>query len=90
MKVEYRKRFLKELSKIPLKIRGNIEQFVFEETPNAESLSEIGRLEKMKGYSLYYKARFGVYRVGVLATEDRIVFERVLHRKAIYRHFPES
>ena len=29
MKVEYHKKFLKELAKIPVKQRRNIEQFVF-------------------------------------------------------------
>jgi mRNA-degrading endonuclease RelE of RelBE toxin-antitoxin system len=33
MIVEYRKRFLKELSKIPSKTRLKIEKFVFEDLP---------------------------------------------------------
>ena len=36
MKVLYRKKFLKELSKIPPEIRKNIEKFVFEEIPKRD------------------------------------------------------
>jgi mRNA-degrading endonuclease RelE of RelBE toxin-antitoxin system len=50
MKIEYRKRFLKELSKIPSKNRIRIEKFVFEDLPNVKSISETGIIEQMKGY----------------------------------------
>jgi mRNA interferase RelE/StbE len=42
MKVEYRKRFLKELSKIPSETRLKIEKFVFEDLPKADSIYEVG------------------------------------------------
>jgi mRNA interferase RelE/StbE len=45
MKIEYRKRFLKELSKIPSKTRMRMEKFVFEELPKANSIFEL-RIEK--------------------------------------------
>jgi len=50
MKVEYRKRFLKELSKIPPETRQKIEKFVFEELPKANSIYDVGIMEQMKGY----------------------------------------
>lgn len=59
MKVEYRKQFLKELAKIPVKTRQAIEKFVFEEAPQLDSISETGKVERMKGYPGYYKIRFG-------------------------------
>jgi hypothetical protein len=37
MKIDYRKRFLKELSKILSKTRMKMEKFVFEELPKADS-----------------------------------------------------
>ena len=42
----------------------------------------------MKGYPLYYKMRFGVYRVGLKLENDTVIFERALHRKDIYRYYP--
>ena len=65
MKIDYRKGFLKELSKIPSSARSRIEDFVFAELPKANSIFEIGIVEQMKGYRSYYKVRFGSYRVGL-------------------------
>jgi len=88
MKTDYRKRFLKELSKIPTEIRSSIESFVFKELPKANSIFELGRVEKMKGYPSYYKIRFGSYRIGLRIKNDKVILERALHRKDIYRYFP--
>ena len=88
MIVEYRKRFLKELSKIPSQTRLKIEKFVFEELPKANSIYEVGIIEQMKGYPSFYKVRFGSYRIGLKMEEGRAVFERALHRGDIYRYFP--
>ena len=88
MKIEYRKRFLKELSRIPSEKRRKIEKFVFEELPKAESLSDTGIIEQMKGYRFYYKARFGSYRIGMKIIDNTVILERALHRRDIYRFFP--
>ena len=88
MIVKYRKRFLKELSSLPPKIRTRIEQFVFRELPEMNSISQSGHIEKMHGYDGYYKVRFGAYRVGSYYKEDVIMLERVLHRRDIYKFFP--
>jgi len=58
MKIDYRKSFLKELSKIPSGTRSRMEDFVFEELPKANSIFDIGTVEQMKGYRSYYKVRF--------------------------------
>lgn len=43
MKVQYHKKFLKQLSGIPPEIRLKIERFVFEELPCKSSISESGK-----------------------------------------------
>ena len=88
MKVEYRKPFLKELARIPSRQRNEIEQFVFEKLPAMKSISESGRIERMKGYPGFYKVRFGHYRVGLKIENETVILERALHRKDIYRYFP--
>ena len=85
MKVDYRKKFLKELSKIPSGTRLKIERFVFEELPKASSIFELGIVEQMKGYPSYYKVRFGSYRIGLKIANDTAILEKALHRKDIYR-----
>ena len=88
MKTDYRKRFLKELSKIPSETRSRIEDFVFEKLPKVNSIFELGIVEQMRGYPTYYKVRFGSYRIGLRMENDIVILERALHRKDIYRHFP--
>ena len=53
MKIDYRKSFLKEPSKIPSETRLRMENFVFEELPEANSIFEIGIVEQMKGYRYF-------------------------------------
>jgi mRNA interferase RelE/StbE len=88
VKIKYQRRFLKELARIPPKRRKQIEQFVFKELPGMDSIFESGKVEKMTGYPGFYKVRFGDYRVGIRIKDDTVSFERVLHRKDIYRFFP--
>ena len=88
MRVVYKKRFLRDLAKLPAEVRKSIERFVFEEVPKLKALGESGKIEQMKGYKGYYKARFGSYRVGLKMEAEQVRVERVLHRKEIYRYFP--
>lgn len=76
------------MAKLPAEVRKSVEKFVFEEAPKLNALGESGKIEQMKGYKAYYKVRFGSYRVGLKAEADQVSFERVLHRKEIYRYFP--
>ncbi len=86
MIVKYRKKLLKDLSKIPEKNRTVIEHFVFDELPKTKLQNT--KIEKMIGYKDYYKVRFGNYRIGIQINDIEIILERVLHRKEIYRYFP--
>lgn len=88
MKAEYRKKFLKELAKIPAHTRREIEIFAFEEVPELNFTALSDKLEKLKGYTNYYRVRFGSYRVGLRVEGDTVSFERALHRREIYRFFP--
>ena len=43
---------------------------------------------KLKGYKDYYKIRFGNYRAGIRLVNNKFIFERILHRKDIYKFYP--
>ena len=88
MIIKYHKKFLKDLSIIPSSDRTIIEQFVFEDIQKFDTLYAVKKFEQMRGYTSYYKVRFGSYRVGVKFENDVLTFERILHRKEIYRSFP--
>ncbi len=88
MKVLYSKKFLKQLSKLPYGVKKKIELFVFNDLPSFDNLELSGKIEKMKGYSGYYKIRFGTYRIGLEKRENSVVVKLVMHRKEIYNYFP--
>ena len=88
-KVEYKKRFLKELSKLPEDVQAQAEKVVFEELIG-ENPFDLGYLEQMKGFPGKYKIRIGNYRIGMTIDKQKkeIVFIRIANRKDIYRFFP--
>ncbi len=88
-KVEYKKRFLKELSKLPWNIQSQVEKMVFEDLI-CKNPFDLGYLEQMKGYFEKYKIRIGQYRIGVTLDKQKkiIICNRIAHRKDIYRLFP--
>jgi mRNA interferase RelE/StbE len=88
-KVEYTKRFLKELSKLPKEIQINAEKIVFDELLSIDPF-ELRYLEHMTGYPDKCKIRIGRYRIGITIdkTKKLLICQRIAHRKDIYRIFP--
>jgi len=64
-KVEYTKRFLKELSELPKEIQSQAEDIVFKDLLATNPFS-LGYLEGMTGYPNKYKIRIGSYRIGMI------------------------
>lgn len=88
-KVEYTRRFLKELATLPAELQNRVEPIVFEEL-ESENPFELGYLQKLKGYSDKYKIRVGDYRIGITVEQETntLICERIAHRKDIYKIFP--
>jgi len=88
-KVEYTKRFLKELSELPKEVQAQVESIVFGELPTTNPFS-LGYLERMTGYPDKYKIRIGSYRIGITVDKQKslVICQRIAHRKDIYRIFP--
>jgi mRNA interferase RelE/StbE len=89
--IRYKRTFLKELAKLPDDIRARVESIAFgEKIKRAPFLGR--KVQKLVGYSSYYKIRFGEYRVGLQIDQETgiVEFQRVLHRKDIYRNFPRK
>ena len=86
MKTNFRKSFEKDLRKI-LDAFQRVQEII-EQVENAESLSEIHNIKKLKGESDFYRIRVRDYRVGITVNDGLVSFIRILHRKEIYRYFP--
>jgi len=59
-----KKRFLKELAKLPASVQAQAEKVVFEDF-RCENPFDLGYLEQMRGFPGKYKVRIGYYRIGV-------------------------
>jgi len=88
MNVQVNRVFLKELAKLPAKERLKVEKLLFEEVESYLSLAQIPNFKKLKGFRNYYKIRFGDYRAGLKFENNTLYFERILHRKDIYKFYP--
>jgi mRNA interferase RelE/StbE len=88
-KIEYKKAFLRDLSRLPLDYQKKIEEIVFTELI-CENPYSLGYIQKLKGYNNKFKIRIGNYRIGLtfIKTKKTILCERVVNRKEIYRVFP--
>lgn len=88
-KIEYTKRFLKELSKLPQDIQSRAERIVFKELLSTNPF-ELGYVEQMTGYADKYKIRIGNYRIGITIDKQNnlTICQRIAHRKDIYKIFP--
>jgi mRNA interferase RelE/StbE len=89
MRVKYQPSFIKDLKALKsTSVFQQIKRLVFEEIPTYQEFVGIANLKKLKTDSNAYRIRVGDYRIGFLWEGDTIIFERVLHRKEIYRYFP--
>ena len=88
MNIEFRKSFAKDLLTIfDNNLLIKIEE-VIEEIKQAEKLSEVSNVKKLKGEINHYRIRVGNHRIGIKFDGSIVLFIRVLHRKEIYRCFP--
>jgi len=87
MRVSFRRSFARDLDRI--KDRSTLQRIrgVIEEVERVESLREISGVRKISGASDLYRMRVGLYRIGVVVTDDGVDFVRCLHRREIYRYF---
>jgi mRNA interferase RelE/StbE len=91
MNVNYLPSFIKDLKNLKSNVYYKpIKTLVFEEIPNIRDFAEIKNVKKLQGYENAYRIRIGDYRIGIILQETTITFQRVLHRREIYRYFPSS
>lgn len=89
MKTFYQPSFIKDLKALKSTAAfPQIKKLVFEDIPTYQTIDDISNLKKLKGEENFYRIRVGDYRIGIIFEKEVVTFERVLHRKDIYRYFP--
>lgn len=88
MKTLFKNSFLKDLRHIQDRdLLGRIKQII-ESVEQAQDLTGIAHLKKLRGGERFYRIRVGDHRIGLIVEEGTVSFVRALHRRDIYRHFP--
>ena len=90
MITQYLPSFLKDLKALKsTPYYEAVKTLTFKEIPQRLTFEEITNIKKLQGYENAYRLRVGDYRIGVIFDGETLIFQRVLHRKDIYRYFPK-
>jgi mRNA interferase RelE/StbE len=88
MKVEFLKKFSKDLDALDSKtIKSNLRSLI-ELVEESSSIEDIPNIKKLKGHKSAYRIRVGDYRLGFFFENGIIQMARFIHRKDIYKEFP--
>jgi mRNA interferase RelE/StbE len=88
MKVEFLKKFSKDLDGVGSKsVKLNAIK-VIELMESVNSFDEIPNTKKLRGHKSAYRIRVGDYRLGFFFENATISIARFVHRKDIYKVFP--
>ena len=90
METYFEASFEKDLKKLKDRTALQTVKEIIAEVKQANTIRDIANLKKLKGYEIYYRIRFGRYRMGLEITNDTVIFVRCLHRKDLYRYFPKE
>ena len=88
MKTAFRDSFAKDLKAVKDKALLKRIKHIIESIEDADSLSSLLSIKKLKGHDQFYRLRVGDYRLGFAVIDDIVVFVRFLNRKDIYKYFP--
>ena len=88
MKVEFLKRFSKDIDELTVKSVKSALKKVIESIEKANTLTDIPNTKKLQGHKTAYRIRVGDYRLGFFYENKTIILARFVNRKDIYKLFP--
>lgn len=88
MKVEFLRKFSKDLDDVGSRTVKQALMRVIEQMENADSLETIPNTKKLKGHKSAYRTRVGDYRLGFFFENSIVLLARFVQRKDIYKIFP--
>jgi len=88
MKIEFLSGFEKDLALTHDKVLAKIIMECIDLFENADKISDVPNIKKLKGHSTAYRYRKGKYRIGFYVQQDTILFAAFDTRGKIYQRFP--
>ena len=90
MIVTFKECFRRDLRKIRDTALLNRVKDAIQEVEATTVISDIRNIKKLRGSESFFRIKIGDYRCGLSVDGDIVSFVRCLHRKDIYRFFPQS
>ena len=88
MKVEFLKRFSKDIDELTVKSVKSALKKVIDSIESANTLTDIPNTKKLQGHKTAYRIRVGDHRLGFFYENKTIILARFVNRKDIYKLFP--
>lgn len=88
MNLKFKSSFAKDLKKVNDDRLMRHISTIIELVEQAQNISQMENIRKLRGNDRYYRIKIGDYRIGLMLEDDTVIFVRFLHRKDIYRYFP--
>jgi len=88
MIVEFKENFDKDLSRLDKKIIFRVFNKI-KLLKEINNLDDISWIKKLTWFHNFYRIRIWDYRLWFSYVDWKIILERFLHRKDIYRYFPK-
>jgi len=90
MQIEITRKFQKQVDDCKnLRIRSKVLDII-EEIIVAENIHGFKNLKKLAGCRNSYRIRLGIYRLGIVIENKKVIFAAFDHRSDIYKYFPWS
>lgn len=87
MKINYEKKFLKDLESLDKEISIRLKSLIIQ-INQIKNFSEIKNIKKLVWYDNYYRIKLWDYRLWLKFENQELYFIRFKHRKDIYKIFP--
>ena len=87
MRIEFARRFLKDLEKIKTPKQRQAISEIIEQVSKIDSFKKIPSLKKLVGFKAAYRIRIGQLRIGVFFDGETVLFARIANQKDSYRIF---
>ena len=88
MKIEFLKRFSKDIDELTVKSVKSALKKVIESIEKANTLTDIPNTKKLQGHRTAYRIRVGDHRLGFFYENKTIILARFVNRIDIYKLFP--
>jgi mRNA interferase RelE/StbE len=88
MKIEFLSGFEKDLALTHDKALAKTIMECIDLFENADKISDVPNIKKLKGHSTAFRYRKGKYRIGFYVQQDTILFAAFDTRGKIYQRFP--